>query len=246
MSAQRMAGRHILVTGAASGIGRATAEALATAGARLALLDRDTLGVAALADALGMAGIACDVADPASVSDAVARAERALGRLDGVVNAAGIGGWAKLDELDLAEWDRVLRVNLTGPLLVCRAALPALRRVNHGTIVNIASIGALRPASGVAAYNVSKAGLLMLGKCMAVEFAPTIRVNTVCPGPIVTPMLEPMLEDDAVRARLTDGNASGRLGQPEEVAQAIVYLSSDAASFVNGATLVVDGGYSWS
>jgi len=244
-AAGRLAGRKILITGAARGIGLAAAELFAAEGAAIALLDRDEAGVGAAAERLGAKGIRCDVMSAGEVESAVAAAEAAMGGLDGVVNAAGLLRRAAFEDLKLEDWRAVLGVNLGGTMLVCRAAIPALRRADRATIVNIASIGGLKPARAVSAYNVSKAGVLMLSKCLAVELGPTIRVNTVCPGPVDTVMMAEMLGDAPTHARLKGQTAVDRIGTPEEIAPALLYLTSHESSFTNGANLVVDGGYTY-
>ena len=245
MDARRLTGRRILVTGAASGIGRATAGLFAQHGAALALIDRDAAALAGVATALGATALPCDVADEAQVAAAVAGAVAALGGLDGLVNAAGISRRGLIEEVPTEVWRQTIDVNLFGPYFLCRAAIPALRRAGEATIVNIASIGALRPAKGVAAYCASKAGVLMLSKCLAAELAPDIRVNALCPGTVETAMTEELLADPATAHRLTTGNALGRLGRPEDIADAALYLTAQESAYTNGATLVVDGGYVW-
>jgi len=244
-STQRLAERRILITGAASGLGKAAAASFAAQGAALALIDRDVEALAGVAAESGAAYLACDVSDEQAVEKAVADAESALGGLDGVVNAAGIFPRGSIEDTPTEVWRKVIDVNLLGTMFVCRAAIPALRRAGKATIVNIASIGGLRPAPHVAAYDVSKAGVVMLSKCLAVELGSTIRVNTVCPGIIGTPMTQDLLSDKPTMDRLVHGNALGRLGEPDDIAGALLYLTSHESSFTNGATLVVDGGYTW-
>ncbi len=236
--------RRILITGAGSGIGKATAQLFAASDARVALVDYNLEAVTGVAAELKMPAFGCDVGDLDQVERMVAEVETALQGIDGIVNAAGIFVPGAIENLSAKDWQRVMNANLLGPFLICRQALPALRRAVSATIVNIGSIGGLQPANGVAAYASSKAGLLMLSKCMAFEFGPSIRVNTVCPGTTETPMMQNGLNDE-IRSRLKNANALKRLGRPEEIAEAILYLTSQASSYVNGATLVVDGGYSW-
>jgi NAD(P)-dependent dehydrogenase (short-subunit alcohol dehydrogenase family) len=239
-----LSGRRILITGAGSGIGKATAQLFIASGACVALVDYNLDAVTAVAAELNMPAFGCDVGDLKQVERMVAGAETALRGIDGIVNAAGIFTGGAIENLGAKDWHRVMNTNLLGPFLICRQALSALRQASSATIVNIGSIGGLQPAHGVAAYASSKAGLLMLSKCMAFEFGPSIRVNTVCPGTIETPMMQNGLNDET-RARLRNANAMKRLGRPDEIAEAILYLTSQASSYVNGATLVVDGGYSW-
>lgn len=243
---RRLEGRRILITGAAQGIGQAAAERFAREGASLALVDLKKDQLETVAHSLGATAIACDVSDEGQVTETVAAAVTALGGLDGLVNAAGIlGPSLTVEDSRMHDWTTALSVNLTGPYLICRSAIPALRRADKATIVNVASIGALRPARGVSAYCASKAGLLMLSKCLAFELGPNIRVNSVCPGTTVTDMMAPLLADAAVSERLMKGNALGRFSSPAEIAEALLFLTSHESSFTNGATLVVDGGYIW-
>jgi NAD(P)-dependent dehydrogenase (short-subunit alcohol dehydrogenase family) len=242
----RLAGRRILVTGAASGIGLATATLFRTEGAAVAMLDRD---VAALGEAGvdGAATFVCDVADENQVRNAVARAAATLGGLDGVVNSAGIDLMRPFERMTSAEWARILAVDLTGPMLVCHAALPAMKQAGRGTIVNIASGAALRPLEQRTAYCTAKAGLVMFGKTLAVDLAADhIRVNAICPGIIDTPLFrsswEGAADPQAELARILDRYVIRRPGEPEEIAHAALYLTSDESSFVTGAALAVDGG----
>ena len=142
-------------------------------------------------------------------------------------------------------WHAMLAVNLTGTMLVCRAATPALHRAGKATIVNIASIGGLQPARSFSAYSVSKAGVVMLSKCLALELGPEIRVNSVSPGTIETAMIADLLGNNATRDRLTTSAALQRVGAPSDIADALLYLTSDQSGYVNGANLTVDGGYSF-
>ena len=242
----RLAGRRVLVTGAASGIGLATARLFQREGARVAMLDRDG---AALTKAVGdgAAALVCDVAEEGQVRAAVAQAAAALGGLDGVVNSAGIDLMRPFEQMTAAEWARVMAVDLTGPMLVCHAALPALRQAGRGTIVNIASGAALRPLEHRTAYCAAKAGLVMFGKTLAVDLAADrIRVNAICPGIIDTPLFRSSwagaADPEAELARILERYVIRRPGEPEEIAQAALYLTSDESSFVTGAALAVDGG----
>ncbi|MDK2768861.1 SDR family NAD(P)-dependent oxidoreductase [Sphingomonas koreensis] len=241
----KLAGRRILITGAASGIGRATAELFAREGAALALLDRrdDLLRSAAQATA-GTAMLA-DLADEAQLLAAVAKAAQAMGGIDGIVNSAGIAGSQPLDALDRESWDRFVAINLTAPYLICRAALPHLQVTGNATIVNIASGQALLPnAPGIAAYAATKAGLVAFTKALGAELAPGIRANVIAPGIVDTPMVQGVLggyasPDDAP---FVQQYAMKRVARPSELAEAILFLSSEASSYVTGTVLAVDGG----
>jgi NAD(P)-dependent dehydrogenase (short-subunit alcohol dehydrogenase family) len=244
----RLAGRRVLVTGAASGIGLAVARLFRQEGAAVALLDRDAarLGAAAAAIA-GAVPLPCDVADEGPVRAAVARAVDALGGLDGVVNSAGVDLVRPFEAMTAAEWSRLLAVDLTGPMLVCHAALPAMKRAGRGTIVNIASGAALRPLEQRTAYCAAKAGLVMFGKALAMDLAVHgIRVNAICPGIVDTPLFRASFEaapdPRAELARILDRYLLKRPGHPDDIAGAALYLTSDESSFVTGAALAVDGG----
>lgn len=242
----RLAGRRILVTGAASGIGAATARLFAAEGAALALLDVQAEALDGVAGDIGATAIVVDLLDGAAIAAGVARAATSLGGLDGVVNCAGISGSAPLADLDAGLWQRMMAINLTAPYLLCRAALPHLRAAaGIATIVNIASGQALLPnAPGVSAYAASKAGLVAFTKALASELAPAIRANAVAPGVVATPMTREILgqyanPDDAPFVRQY---ALQRVARPEEIAHAILFLSSAASSYVTGTVLPVDGG----
>lgn len=253
--AGKLADRRILVTGAASGMGLAIARLFAREGAALAMLDRNADGVKALAAELGAGepgagellatGLACDVADRTSVDAAVAQAGEALGGIDGVVNAAGILIGKQFDDLDPESWDRVIAVNLTGPYNIVRAALPMLRAAPRATIVNIASVGGQMPMAGMAAYGASKAGLAMFTKCLAFDLGPSIRANTICPGVIKTEMTRYIWENPQHSARAEDRVALKRLGEPDDVARAALFFSTEDSGFTTGTELPVDGGFSW-
>ncbi|MGE3445336.1 MAG: SDR family NAD(P)-dependent oxidoreductase [Acidimicrobiia bacterium] len=234
----RLEGRRIVVTGAASGIGAAIARRFAAEGAQLALFDRDPIASRATS-------MIVDVADRASVDAAVARAVEALGGIDGVVNAAGIGVIAAFADTDEATWQGALDVNLSGPYRVCHAALQHLLAdgtvERPATIVNISSAAALQPLLRRSAYAASKGGLISFTKVLAMELAPTVRANVLVPGAVDTPMVAGSFTGaalDAVVARY----AMKRLGTADEIADAALFLTSDESAFVTGSTLSVDGG----
>jgi NAD(P)-dependent dehydrogenase (short-subunit alcohol dehydrogenase family) len=236
---KRLEGRRIVVTGAASGIGRATAELFARHGAALALLDRDEAG---MRGAGGLA-IVSDVSDELSVAAAIDSAARAMGGIDGLVNVAGVFPTAKLEDTTLEMWQRTLAVNLTGPFLVARAALAHLRSAEAATIVNLGSASAIVPFPELSAYGASKGAIGALTKVWAAELAPKIRVNIVCPGMTRTRMVSSWQADPiALAQRAKSGYALQRIAEPDEIANAILFLTSFESSFVTGTTLVVDGG----
>lgn len=238
----RLAGRRIVVTGAASGIGRAVAELFLEAGAQVAALDRQRPQPFARDQGLALQA---DVTDPAGVQAAVDEAARAFGGLDGLVNAAGISNTDWADQVSLEDWRRVLDVNLTGTFTVCRACLAHLRAAGGGTIVNLSSGQGLSPFPRRSAYAASKAGVIALSKSIAMEWAPSIRVNTICPGAVDTPMVRAGYSEEVLRTQVGPRYALGRIGQPLEIAQAALYLSSAESSFVTGIVLAVDGGRSY-
>ena len=244
-------GKATLVTGAASGIGRATALAFARAGARLVVADVDADGgeataAAARAEGADAAFVRCDVRSGADVEALVTATVARFGRLDCAFNNAGIeGDLAPIGETSEEVAARVLDVNLMGVWRCLHAELPRMAAQGGGAIVNTASVAGLIGAGGLAPYVASKHGVLGLTKTAALEYATSgIRVNAVCPGVIQTPMLDRL---EAARPGVVEAllavKPMGRLGSPDEVAAAVVWLCSDAASFTTGHALTVDGGY---
>ncbi|HYG26628.1 MAG TPA: SDR family oxidoreductase, partial [Caulobacteraceae bacterium] len=219
-----------------------TAERFAAEGAQVAILDANGAGAQDVARSIGAAAFATDVTDEESVAAAVEGAAKAMGGLDGLVNAAGIVGMGAVEGMDTGMWRRVLDVNLTGPFLICRAAAPVLRKALGATVVNIASGVGLSPTAERSAYAASKAGLITFTKVLAMEWAPDVRVNTICPGSVDTPMLRGAYSEPAVMARIIERYALKRLAKAEELASAILFLTSNESSYVTGATLAVDGG----
>ncbi|WP_340374404.1 SDR family oxidoreductase [Streptomyces sp. SS7] len=236
------AGLRALVTGGASGIGRATAALLAERGARVAVLDRDPAGVDG-----PILGYRADLADDTAVREAVAAAVADLGGLDVLVNNAGIGAQGTVEDNDDAEWHRVLDVNVIGMVRVTRAALPHLRRSPHAAIVNTCSIAATAGLPRRALYSAAKGAVLSLTLAMAADHVREgIRVNCVNPGTADTPWVGRLLDtaDDpaAERAALEARQPTGRLVSPAEVAGAIAYLASPLSGATTGTALAVDGG----
>jgi 3-oxoacyl-[acyl-carrier protein] reductase len=256
LEAFRLDGRVALVTGAASGIGRATARVLSAAGARVALGDVAEDGLAetlALLPAEGAVAAATDVTRRADLEALVQRAVSAFGRLDVVANVAGVLRAAPLAELDEGDLDGILAVNLKGVLFGCQAALPELLR-HGGSIVNVASSAAFDPHPTLGAYTVSKAGVVALTRVLAAEVARRgVRVNAVAPGMVDTPMAGFRLrrpdgslapgDRERVLAAARERSPLGTEGRPEDVALAILYLASDAARYVTGQVLHQNGGH---
>jgi 3-oxoacyl-[acyl-carrier protein] reductase len=240
-----MNGRKVLITGAASGMGREIARLFAEEGAALALLDRDEAGVQTVAAALGASGFGCDVTDREGVNRTVAAAGAAMDGIDGVINAAGILDITPFVDLDPASWDQMIAVNLTGPFNVVKAALPFLFKAQAATIVNIASVSALMPMPGTAGYSASKAGVAMFTKSIAMDLGPKIRANTICPGVIKTEMTRYLWENPEHSARAADRVALKRLGEVSDVARAALFFSTADSGFTTGTELPVDGGFSW-
>ncbi len=243
--AGRMAARKVLITGAASGMGREIARLFAAEGALVALLDRDEAGVQAVASELGGTGFGCDVTDREGVNRVVAEAGAGMGGIDGLINAAGILDITPFVDLDPASWDRMIAVNLTGPFNIVKAALPFLLQADAATIVNIASVSALMPMPGTAGYSASKAGALMFTKSIAMDLGPKIRANTICPGVIKTEMTRYLWENAEHTARAADRVALKRLGETSDVARAALFFSTEDSGFTTGTELPVDGGFSW-
>jgi acetyl esterase/lipase/NAD(P)-dependent dehydrogenase (short-subunit alcohol dehydrogenase family) len=241
----KLAGRKILITGAASGMGRATAELFVREGARVALLDLNEEGVTTLAGSLGVFACRCDISSAREVSESVVKAVNYLGGLDGVVNAAGVYLAKSFEDIDPDSWNRIIATNLNGPYNIVHAVLPVLRKAPLATIVNIASVSGYMPMAGTSVYSASKAAVIMLTKCLALELGPTIRVNAICPGVIRTEMTRHIWQDAARAASTAERVALKKIGTPEQIASAALYLSSDDSGFSTGTEIVVDGGFSW-
>jgi NAD(P)-dependent dehydrogenase (short-subunit alcohol dehydrogenase family) len=236
-----------LVTGAARGIGLATAKRFLGEGWRVALLDIENGllqgAVAEIANPEHTLALHCDVSDARAVAAAIDALDKRFGRLDALVNNAGVAVFAPLLETSDADWNRILAVNLTGPLLCTKAAAPLMREHGGGAIVNITSISAVRASTLRSAYGTSKAGLAHLTKQLAVELASLgIRVNAVAPGPVETAMAK-AVHTPEIRADYHDAIPLNRYGLEEELAEAIFFLCSDRSSYITGQILAVDGGF---
>jgi NAD(P)-dependent dehydrogenase (short-subunit alcohol dehydrogenase family) len=244
----RYAGKTVLVTGAASGIGRAAAERLATEGARVLCADLNEAAVKEAADAIQREGGdatagTCDVSDPEACRSIVADAVAAFGHLDVLCNVAGVGLHEHATRITAEQWNRVIAVNLSGTFFTCQAAIPHLLE-SRGNIVNTASSAGLAGVAYTSAYAASKGGVVMLTKELAVEFGRQgLRVNCVCPGGVDTPLSRGFVPpEDADPHLLRRMQLVPRLAEPWEIAAAIAYLASDEARYVNGAAFPVDGG----
>jgi NAD(P)-dependent dehydrogenase (short-subunit alcohol dehydrogenase family) len=242
-----MSTRVAVVTGAARGIGLAIARRFLADGYRVALLDIDAATLAQAAAALApqdrVLAIECDVAEPAQVASAIDRVAARFGRVDALVNNAGIAVFKPLLDTTYEEWVRVIAVNLTGPFLCTQACAPVMLATGGGAVVNIGSISGLRASTLRVAYGTSKAALMHLTKQQAAELGPRgIRVNAVAPGPVDTAMAKQVHTPD-IRADYHDAIPLNRYGTEAEIAAAVAFLCSDAASYVIGQTLAVDGGF---
>lgn len=242
MTGARFSGRAALITGAAGGIGSATARRLAAEGARIVLSDVSTDVLEPLAQELGAVALAMDVTEPSQVRSGIEHTAATLGRLDVLVNAAGVLDATPIDQVTPEQWDRIMAINLRGTFLCAQDALRVMCGQRHGAIVNISSFaGDVGGLVTGASYAASKAGVSALTKSLAKFAAPFgVRVNAVSPGTIDTAMTAQLPVTD--RHRLVAAIPLGRMGRPEEIGSAVAFLASDDASFVTGAILHANGG----
>jgi NAD(P)-dependent dehydrogenase (short-subunit alcohol dehydrogenase family) len=238
-----MDGQRAVVTGGASGIGRATARAMAKHGAAVAILDRDGDGAAATAREVDGHAFTVDVTDAAALEGAVDEAAAWMGGLSALFNNAGGSNMSRIDGWDVHEWDRIVRLNLSGVFHGLRVGAPLIVDSGGGAIVNTASISGTRPAAGEAPYAAAKAGVAALTATAALEYAPTVRVNAVSPGMIRTGLTDVLLDGfDWTVPHMEAKTPLGRVGTPEDVAEVVVFLCSEAARFITGQNVVIDGG----
>ena len=239
----RLSGRRIAVTGAASGIGKATAALFVREGAQVALMDFDGQNLTEAASMPLAHAIPVDVTDEAWVERAFALATDRLGGFDGMVHCAGVVELGRVADMSLQSWQRVMQVNLTGTFLVCREAARRLQSRDGSTIVTIASAQALQPLGTASAYAASKGGVVSFTKALAADLAPHVRVNTICPGLVDTPMNQDIKGGPGSGPPVPlDRYPLRRWGTAEEIATTILFLTSADSAYVTGATLAVDGG----
>ena len=224
-------------------MGAATARLFAEHGAKLAVFDMNEQALNVVASDIGGTACKVDVADRGAVTEAVEAAAKAMGGLDGIVNAAGILRLKPIAEITEEEQDMILRVNVGGIVNMIRAALPRLEASGNGTIVNFASYGAYRPGTGLSVYGASKAGVIAMAQSLIHDIGPKVRINSICPGVIETPMNQARIDSGHLgEDRMAQINQLGRRGRPEEVAEAALFLTGAESSFMSNAVLEVSGG----
>ena len=246
----KLDGRVALVTGGARGFGRVFSEILAEAGASVALTSRALSHATPVAEAIAQAtgaktlGIAADVSKKADVDAMVASTLDTFGRIDILINNAGINIRGPIESLEEDDWDKVVDTNLKGPWLCCRAVAPVMKRQRWGRVVNVSSMLGEISLPNRTPYASSKGGLTLLTKTLALEWASSgINVNALCPGPFMTEINTALLNDPAAAAAMVSKVPLGRWGDPAEIGPAVLFLASEASSYMTGATLFIDGGY---
>jgi meso-butanediol dehydrogenase / (S,S)-butanediol dehydrogenase / diacetyl reductase len=252
----QLANKVAVITGGASGQGQAACRLFAQAGARVVVADWNGTGAEQTAEEIRAAGgeavaVPADISREADVEAMIQKALDQFGRLDILFNNAGVG-YSSSDRFKMANvvetpehaWDAILAINLKGAAMACKHAIPAMAAQGGGAIINNASINGLVGLPGADAYTAAKGGVVALTRILAVDWGPRgIRVNCICPGAIDTPMIAPALADQQVVEYFVTNCPLGRLGRPDEIAQVALFLASDAASYVNGAIIPVDGGW---
>jgi NAD(P)-dependent dehydrogenase (short-subunit alcohol dehydrogenase family) len=242
-------GRVAIVTGASRGIGSAIAESLAAQGARVVLSSRKQQDLDAEAEKINArfdgraVAIAAHAGRPEELAQLTRETMERFGRIDILVNNAATNPYfGPVIGAEMGAWDKTFEVNIRGVFALTKSVVEASMDANGGAIINVASVGGLRPAPGLGVYNVTKAALIMLTRQLARELGGRIRVNAVAPGVIKTRFAEALWGNEEIRRRVVESNPTGRIGEPMEVAGAVVFLASDAASYINGEVLVIDGG----
>jgi NAD(P)-dependent dehydrogenase (short-subunit alcohol dehydrogenase family) len=242
-------GRVALVTGASRGIGAAIAGALAEQGATVVLSSRKQVDLDAEADRINAtfpgraAGIAAHAGRPEDLEQLVSKTMERFGRIDILVNNAATNPYAgPVMDAELAAWDKTFEVNVRGIFVLTKLVYAAWMEKNGGSIINVSSVGGLRPGLALGVYNITKAAVIMLTRQLARELGGKVRVNAVAPGLIKTRFAEALWGNEAILNRVVSVNPMGRIGTPDEIAGAVVFLASDAASYVNGDVIVIDGG----
>ena len=240
-----------VVTGGNKGIGRGISAVLAEHGARVVVSGIDAVAGKKTVDAIEAAGgyacwMKCDVSKEAEVEALFEQVVRQFGQLDILVNNAGVGGYKRVTETSMADWDKCMNVDLKGVFLGCKYAIPHMERRGRGAIVNISSVHSIKSVNGCAAYDTAKGGVSALTRQVAIDYGPKIRVNTVSPGWTMSELVQSIFDsypDSKAQQRLVEERqVMKRIGTPEDVGRAVAFLASDDASFITGAELFVDGG----
>jgi NAD(P)-dependent dehydrogenase (short-subunit alcohol dehydrogenase family) len=247
----RLEGKVAIVTGAAKGIGWGIATVFSKEGAKVAVVDWDEPAGARTADEIRKAGgdaifIKCDVSNEDQVRAMIQKVVAQYGRIDVLVNNAGVGVYKSILDASSEDWDRCLGINLKGVFLCSKYALPHMQQVGKGAIVNISSVHSFATVNGVAPYAASKGGITALTRNMAIDYGPAIRVNSIAPGWVLTPLIQSIFDsyaDPAAQQRAVEQRqVMKRIGRPEDIGHAAAFLASDEASFITGTQLYVDGG----